>query len=113
MKVHGYVKIISDILHEAIDYYGHEAQRDICIEEMAELTKALCKYKRYLNNEEHDQSELKDNVIEETADVFITILQVAYMFGVDKVFETILDKVDRLKIRMDEEKRAMNCTNMA
>lgn len=34
------------VLQSAIDHYGEENQLDMAIEEMAELTKAICKYKR-------------------------------------------------------------------
>lgn len=34
------------VLQEAIDHYGEESQLDMAIEEMSELTKAICKYKR-------------------------------------------------------------------
>lgn len=34
------------IMQLAIDHYGEENQLDMAIEEMSELTKAICKYKR-------------------------------------------------------------------
>lgn len=39
------------ILQEAIDHYGEESQLDMAIEEMSELTKAICKYKRAVKKE--------------------------------------------------------------
>lgn len=35
------------VLQSAIDHYGEESQLDMAIEEMSELTKAICKYKRH------------------------------------------------------------------
>ena len=58
------------------DYYGEENQIDKTIEEMAELTQALIKYK-------HSGGDLfKGQVIEEIADVKIMIEQLEYLLKV-------------------------------
>ena len=62
------------ILVRAIATYGEESQIDMAIEEMAELTKALCKLKRAKTTAERDAA--IGNIIEETADVQITIDQI-------------------------------------
>ena len=38
------------ILKQAIETYGAEAQLNVAIEEFAELTKEICKHKRYMDN---------------------------------------------------------------
>lgn len=71
-----------------IDAYGEEAQLDMAIEEMSELTKAICKYKRYFKTADAKEKErLTSDIIEETADVALNIEQLAYMFGKEKVEE--------------------------
>ena len=62
------------ILVRAIATYGEESQINMAIEEMAELTKALCKLKRAKTTAERDAA--IGNIIEETADVQITLDQV-------------------------------------
>lgn len=57
--------IYEEILEKALDTYGVEAQRQMCIEEMSELTKELCKNSRGRMNEEQ--------IAEEIADVLITV----------------------------------------
>ena len=66
------------IYKEAKEIWGLVGQYDQCIEEMAELTVALNKYKRKtLHNEYQGQDEIENNVIEEIADVFICIEEMA------------------------------------
>lgn len=57
--------------------YGLNPQIDIAIEEMAELTKELLKYRRAgYSNEAADRAK---NIVEELADVQIMILQIEYL----------------------------------
>lgn len=35
----------NDVLHKAIETYVKDAQLDMCVEEMSELTKEICKTK--------------------------------------------------------------------
>lgn len=58
--------------------YGIDAQTDIAIEEMAELTKALLKYRR-TNYSPAAATEIAINIVEELADVQIMILQLEYL----------------------------------
>ena len=37
-----------DILAKAINEYGDDSQLDMCIEEMSELTKEICKKKSFI-----------------------------------------------------------------
>ena len=82
----------------ALDTWGEDAQIRMCIEEMSELTKELCKYMRMLRNENVDVSkleEVKSNIIEETADVLNCAEQMALIFGEEKVNAIRKQKVDR------------------
>lgn len=60
------------ILAEAISTFGAENQLNVAIEEMSELTKELCKYKRGLGNAEA--------IAEELADVRIMLDQIEMLF---------------------------------
>ena len=72
-----------------IDKYGFDSQALLCIEEMSELTKALCKYKRY--GDEH----YIENIKEELADVFNCVEQLSYHFGYDDIEKIRCEKMDR------------------
>ena len=93
------------IYKEAKEIWGLVGQYDQCIEEMAELTVALNKYKRKtLHNEYQGQDEIENNVIEEIADVFICIEEMANLFGEDKVNAAIEQKMLKFKNEIDEMK---------
>lgn len=47
------------LLDRAITTYGASAQMDMAVEEMAELTKALCKIKRAQAGEEVEEAKLE------------------------------------------------------
>lgn len=87
---------MNEVLIKAIDTYGKNAQLDMVIEEMSELTKEICKFKRGKLNKEH--------LAEEMADVYIMLEQLHYIAGV-KV-EVILQyrqiKIERLKNRLED-----------
>lgn len=98
------------ILQSAINHYGDENQLDMAIEEMAELTKAICKYKRAVKERERDicHSTAKDvifakgDIVEETADVLIMIEQLIMIFGCPaSVSAKMSEKIRRLKGRVD------------
>ena len=98
-----------DVLKDAIGTFGEAVQMDMAIEEMAELTKELCKVKR---GREHD-------VHGEMADVYIMMRQLELMFVVDtkgehidKVQRLINQKVARLACRLSEHRqRSINKIN--
>ena len=81
-----------------IDYYGKASQLTMCIEEMSELTKELCKCHRGMYH--------RNTVIEEVADVLVTLEQVKLMFGfTDSELNHIVDsKIQRTLKRMGEDK---------
>ena len=82
------------LLDRAITTYGASAQMDMAVEEMAELTKALCKIKRAQAGCEVTAA--IGNVIEEMADVQIMLDQLRIIFhrSTEEVEEA---KLERLK----------------
>lgn len=86
------------LLDRAITAYGAPAQMDMAVEEMAELTKAICKIKRAQAGCEVTAA--IGNVIEEMADVQIMLDQLRIIFhrSTEEVEEA---KLERLKNRLD------------
>lgn len=82
---------------KAIDLYGEKAQKLMAIEEMSELTKEICKDFRGKLNREH--------LIEEVADVTITIDQLMIMYEIsgEEVGLMRIKKVERLKERLEKQ----------
>lgn len=92
-----------EILGLAIECYGAEAQTDMAIEEMSELTKALLKFRRAGKAEETStrvMSDILENVMEEMADVQIMLDQLYLIFG-EPVSQRKF-KLERMKIRLKE-----------
>ena len=83
----------NDKLYEAaITHWGHEMQLDMAIEEMAELTKAICKVKRGKN------IDTLEAVTEEIADVEIMIEQLKVIFAChERAADWKAAKLDRLQ----------------
>jgi len=75
---------------KAIDKWGMTSQYDQLIEEMAELTLALCKLKRAENNIAQKKQGVIENVIEEMADVKMCLEEMEYVLGEEKV-DTMLE----------------------
>lgn len=89
-----------ELLQKAINIYGREAQQDMCIEEMSELTKAICKIKR---NRYNITNKLKEDLYEEIADVYIMLRQLEMMFDCEpEVKKQIANKLSRLESRLRE-----------
>ena len=73
-----------------IDHYGTKKQQDIAIEELAELQKAIIKYRR----EPSDKT--KESVVEEIADVQVMLEQLKMIFSCRSKTDAIMDaKIDR------------------
>jgi NTP pyrophosphatase (non-canonical NTP hydrolase) len=96
-----------EVLKRAISTYGTYKQVDMAIEEMSELTKALCKERRYdLKQGKHAET-VKD-IIEEIADVSIMLRQLLIIFDRDdEVQEQIEYKINRLEKRLQEHKEEL------
>ena len=84
-------------LKTIIAHYGITSQLTMCFEEMSELSKEICKYQRGVNN--------RIAIIEEVADVLVTIEQVKLIFNIaDDVIQTVIDnKIKRTLNRMGRE----------
>lgn len=87
-----------DELKEIADTLGYEEQSMQLIEEMAELTQAINKHRRY------GTYETKCNIIEEIADVYIVLAQIEYLVQInDLVLDCYVDdKIQRTKQRLLE-----------
>ena len=48
-----------EFCEKAIEVWGEDSQLRMCIEEMSELTKEICKYQRLLRSEGIDDVEVK------------------------------------------------------
>lgn len=89
--------------------YGIDGMTIQCIEEMAELTQAICKDKRAKGQgqplgESWMYSDIRANLVEELADVKLVLEQVIYLIGVEKdIQEIIQEKTQRTLERMVEE----------
>lgn len=84
------------ILVDAVQTWGANAQALMMIEEMSELTQAICKLFRA---DSKNYAAVNDNVLEEMADVQIMLDQMKIMFGaVDPVMRA---KLERLEGRLE------------
>lgn len=78
------------------------------IEEMSELTQAICKCKRirnYLSPDRGDKMEVvTDNLIEELADVKFVLEQLIYLLGCEReVIDVENQKIQRTRERIGEQ----------
>lgn len=95
------------ILEAAIETWGERAQIGMAIEEMSELTKALCKYLRFQNGDPDCDAEalLRCAVLEEMADVGIMLNQMAMIFGDPTEREIYKYKLEWLEQRINRDKK--------
>lgn len=95
-------KEIIDTYKQAIETYGVRAQKLMAIEEMSELTKEICKDFRGKLDREH--------LVEEVADVLITIEQLAIIYEISDVaiFDACYEKIERLKERLEKQNDEIN-----
>lgn len=85
------------IMERALKTFGHFAQEDIAIEEMAELTKAIVKLRRAASDTAREEAQAA--VREELADVSIMLSQLELIYGdVSDIEEA---KLIRLQKRLD------------
>lgn len=89
------------VYEHAVDKYGIKPQMLMVIEEMSELTKAICKFFRVPGYLEPDEGVI-DAIAEETADVTIMLEQLRLILGInDNVCEHMDQKIERLAERLD------------
>lgn len=94
-----------EVLEKAIKKYGVSIQSDMAIEEMSELTKAILKNRRIwrFGSEEELKKQI-GNIVEEAADVLITVAQVIMMYDHEGKVQDIVDfKINRLRERLEKE----------
>ena len=91
-----------EVLKAAISTYGEKAQADVALEEMSELTKAVLKFRRATGKADDEERErLRENIVEETADVMIMLAQMIMLYDRDNKIQNIVDyKVNRLYERL-------------
>ena len=86
-------------LNTIVETYGSDKQEDRAIEECSELIKAILKFRR----SNAQDSDLRDAVIDEIADVQIMLTQLGIIFNcVEEVNERIDFKIDRQMGRIKE-----------
>ena len=87
------------IYERAIEAYGKDMQLTVAVEELSELIKEICKYKRGADNIDH--------IAEEVADCYIMLEQVAIIFDIPNraINEVAEAKLARLERRIEEKDR--------
>lgn len=83
-----------DLYMKTIDKWGEASQYDQMIEECAELIATLQHFARGKVEQ--------DVVVDELADVFLMVGQLTYMFGEDNLQAAVENKVDKLKLLLEE-----------
>ena len=91
------------LLETTIKKYSIDNQFDVAIEEMSELTKAICKYRRYYRKYGVGSIGASLSIREECADVCIMMAQIRLMVGEEEVDRVINEKLDRLAQRIEYE----------
>jgi NTP pyrophosphatase (non-canonical NTP hydrolase) len=76
------------IAHSALKKFGAIHQMKKCEEELIELLAELQKFRKGQGNE--------DDIVDEVADVAITIAQMAVLIGLEKTIERFKFKLERL-----------------
>lgn len=101
--------MIKDI-HKIAEHYGFASQSIMLIEEMAELTQAITKYKRYMGSLQPLSkltriAELEANIAEEIADVEIMLAQMKYLLYIsdEKLNEIKAAKIKRTLDIIEQE----------
>lgn len=91
-----------ETMYKAINTYGVENQMIKTVEELSELSQALCKI--LTSKFTDDNSEIFENIYEEMADVEIMLEQCKIMFQCDKeVNKWKQKKIERLEKRLEGE----------
>lgn len=87
-----------NVYKEAVQTFGINSRVDLCIEEMAELTQALCKFKRGLTH----------NVEEEMVDVEIMLEQLRLIFNPHMLEGYKFSKLHKLENTIKEARENAN-----
>jgi len=92
MRLQSLVSIAFEDGQLALERFGFEAQRQLMVEECAELIVAL-------KHEDRRKAD-EDAVREEIADVLIMALQMVLVYGVDECTDALASKTTRLHERL-------------
>ncbi|MGN0961086.1 MAG: hypothetical protein ACI4PF_02665 [Christensenellales bacterium] len=87
-----------DIYDYFIKKWGIESQSRMCIEEMSELTKELCKLERYKDTDK--ETKIVENIKEELADTLNMVEQLIYYYGTDEIEKIRTDKLNKLMSKL-------------
>lgn len=103
-------EIKQELYRDAILTYGRDAQIDVAIEEMAELTKALIKNRREDGKSGNHEAwqQAYDNVAEEIVDVQIMLdqLKIIYEYNSNIEFAKLNRLQNRLSFRKEDRSHA-------
>lgn len=83
-----------EVYDKVLRTWGVDSQNRMCIEEMSELTKELCKIERYVGTDK--ESEILRNIREEIADVLNMVEQLERFYGEEEIESIRKEKIDRL-----------------
>jgi hypothetical protein len=86
---------VNNILELAIEHYGEDHQVIKAMEELGELIAQLAK--------RSNETGLRINLLNEIADASIMIEQLKIIFGQDLIHNIQIDKIQRLKSRIQED----------
>lgn len=84
-----------EIYAKTIAKWGEKAQYDQAIEECAELIATLQHFARGKVE--------PDRVVDELADVFLMVGQLAYMFGEERLAAAVEEKISKLQLLLDSD----------
>ena len=104
LEKYSFEKWCKNVYQDAIDKWGETAQLDQMVEEMAELTVAISKYKRlaYDNMLKKPKEKIMDNLFEELADVKMMLEEMEYMFGKEKIDEWYDKKMKKFLAELEQ-----------
>ena len=91
--------IDSNVVKKSIEHYGANLQTVVCMEECAELIQAISKVRRY-----GCIADMRENLIEEIADVRIIISELMLIYGItpDEITGWQNQKINRMQRRLKE-----------
>jgi NTP pyrophosphatase (non-canonical NTP hydrolase) len=84
-----------EIYAKTISKWGEQAQYDQTVEECAELITSLQHFARGKVD--------KETVVNELADVFLMVGQLAYMFGEEQLSAAVEKKIAKLNLLLEED----------
>ena len=95
-------EMTGNVYEDAITKWGKTAQLDQMIEEMAELTMAISKFKRKQNDSllDYQKVGIMENLYTEIADVKLMIEEMEFMFGKDNVQKAYDKQFEKFKMEL-------------